>query len=241
MIRDIKQKQEAMDKKDSRSEIIKMLSTKSVAKYHVYDRTMEAFDLIKDFMRNFSEDVKGELENLENEVPVSFKEKGRFEMEFKVAGDLVLATMHTNVFEFPRHHAVWQNSYVKDEPMRAYCGIINIYNFLADSFKYNRLNDVGYLIGRVFINSEGHFIVEGKHQLGFRFNDFAGQIINKESVRKIMEAAIQYSIEFDLLVPPFNQVQIVSVQEMNNLTSSISLKTGKRLGFRYKVDGVKIK
>jgi len=181
VIRDIKQKQEAMDKKDSRSEIIKMLSTKSVAKYHVYDRTMEAFDLIKDFMRNFSEDVKGELENLENEVPVSFKEKGRFEMEFKVAGDLVLATMHTNVFEFPRHHAVWQNSYVKDEPMRAYCGIINIYNFLADSFKYNRLNDVGYLIGRVFINSEGHFIVEGKHQLGFRFNDFAGQIINKES------------------------------------------------------------
>ncbi len=230
-----------MDNIDSKAQIVKMLSTKSVAKYEVYDRTKEAFDFIKDFTRSFSKKIEKELDGLESKVPVSFKEKGNFEMEFKIAGDLVLATMHTNVFEFPRHHAVWQNSYVKEKPIRAYCGIINIYNFLADSFKYNRLNDVGYLIGRVFVNSEGHFIVEGKQKMGFLFNDFAGQTINKESVQAIMESAIQYSIEFDLLVPPYDQVQIVSVQEMNNLTSSISLKTGKRLGFRYKVDTGKLK
>jgi len=226
-----------MDNIDSKAQIVKMLSTKSVAKYEVYDRTKEAFDFIKDFTRSFSKKMEEELDGLESKVPVSFKEKGNFEMEFKIAGDLVLATMHTNVFEFPRHHAVWQNSYVKDKPIRAYCGIINIYNFLADSFKYNRLNDVGYLIGRVFVNNEGHFIVEGKQGLGYHFNDFAGQTISKDSVRQIMEAAIKYSIEFDLLVPPFGQVQIVSVQEMNNLTSSISLKTGKRLGFNYKAKG----
>ena len=42
-------------------------------------------------------------------------------------------------------------SYVKEDKNRSYCGVIHLYNFLADSFKYNRLNDVGYLIGRVFI------------------------------------------------------------------------------------------
>jgi hypothetical protein len=143
--------------------------------------------------------------------------------------------MHTNIFEFPRNHAVWQNSYVKDDPMRAYSGIISIYNFLADSFKYNRLNDVGYLIGRIFVNKDMHFLVEGKRQLGFLFNDFAQQKVDEESIKTIMEAAIQYAIDFDLLVPPFNQVQTVSVQEMNNITSSFSLKTGKRLGFNYKL------
>jgi len=230
-----------MKQTDSREQIIKMLSTKSVAKYEVYDHTQKTFNLIKGFTRDFALDMKKDLSGLKNEVLVDFKEKGNFEMEFKVAGDLVLATMHTNVFEFPRHHAVWQNSYVKDEPMRAYSGIISIYNFLADSFKYNRLNDVGYLIARIFVNREGHFIVEGKSRLGFLFNDFAGQIITPESVQKIMEAAIQYSIDFDLLVPPIDQVQLVSVQEMNNLTSSISLKTGKRLGFNYKADIEKMK
>ena len=50
--------------------------------------------------------------------------------------------------------------------------MINIYNFLADSFKYNRLNDVGYLVGRVFLNKDLHYFVEGKRQLGFLYNDF---------------------------------------------------------------------
>jgi len=230
-----------METNNSREQIIKTLSTKSVAKYEVYDSTFEAFKLLKEFMRNFSEDMKADLESVEKKISVDFKEKGEFEMEFKVAGDLILATMHTNVFEFPRHHAVWQNSYVKDDPMRGYVGVINIYNFLADSFKYNRLNDVGYLIGRIFVNKEGHFIVEGKRQLGFMFNDFAGQIINEEKIKEIMHAAIQYSIEFDLLLPPYSQVQMVSVQEMNNITSSISLKTGKRLGFNYKVNVSEVK
>ena len=230
-----------MESENSREKIIKLLSTKSVAKYEVYDNTMETFNLIKEHMASFTQDLEKELENLERDIPFSFREKGQFEMEFKVAGDLVLATMHTNIFEFPKNHAVWQNSYVKDDPMRAYSGIISIYNFLADSFKYNRLNDVGYLIGRIFINKDKHFIVEGKRQFGFLFNDFATQIIDKKSIKTIMEAAIQYAIDFDLLVPPFSQVQTVSVQEMNNITSSISLKTGKRLGFSYKASDSDIK
>lgn len=230
-----------MGKENPREKIIELLSVKSVTKYEVYDQTLSTFNMIKEHMREFTKDLSKELKNLDREIPFSFRERGQFEMEFKVAGDLILTTMHTNIFEFPRNHAVWQNSYVKDDPMRGYSGIINIYNFLADSFKYNRLNDVGYLIGRIFINKDKHFIVEGKRQLGFLFNDLANQIIDKESVAKIMDAAVQYAIDFDLLVPPFNQVQTVSVQEMNNITSSFSLKTGKRLGFNYKLKSGDIK
>ncbi len=223
-----------MEAENSRKRIIELLSTKSVAKHEVYKNTLKTFNMIKDHMQEFTLDLEKQLSDFDQKIRFSFREKGQFEMEFKVAGDLILVTMHTNVFEFPKSHAVRQNSYFKDDPMRAYSGIISIYNFLADSFKYNRLNDVGYLIGRIFINKDMHFIVEGKRQFGFLFNDLSSQVIDQNNIKIIMEAAIQYAIDFDLLVPPYNQVQTVSVQEMNNITSSISLKTGKSLGFNYK-------
>ena len=113
--------------------------------------------------------------------------------------------------------------------------------FLADSFKYNRINDVGYLVARIFVNKDNNFIVEGKQKLGILFNDFARQKIDTKLIKKVIESALKYSIELDLIVPPFNSVRQVSVLEMQNLTSSMSLKTGKKLGFKYKASENKIK
>src|SRR5574340_1141800 len=57
---------------------------------------------------------------------------------------------HTNVFEFDTRHLVWKTSYVKEKATRSFCRMINVYNFLPDSFKYNRANDLGYLVARIF-------------------------------------------------------------------------------------------
>ena len=129
-----------------------------------------------------------------------------------------------------------RTQYIKDDPARSFCGVIGIYNFLADSFKYNRVNDVGYLIGRIFINKDKHYFIEGKKELGFLFNNFGAYDFNTESVEKILEAAITYTLNFDLLTPPYSQVQQVSVREMKNTLDAISLKTGKRLGFKFQAD-----
>lgn len=66
--------------------------------------------------------------------------------------------MHTNVFCFPPEHAVGKSSYVLETPTRGYCGMIQAYNFLSDSLKYQRLSDIGYLLARLFINAEGNFL-----------------------------------------------------------------------------------
>ena len=75
--------------------------------------------------------------------------------------------MHTNTFSFDKSHQIWNSSYVKEDEYKAYCGVINVYNFLSDSFKYNRANDLGYMIGRLFINKEKHFftrrVIRGKY------------------------------------------------------------------------------
>ena len=116
--------------------------------------------------------------------------------------------------------------------------MINIYNFLTDSFKYNRIDDLGYLIGRLFINRDKHYFVEGKRQMGFLYNNFGQATISKDAIKKVLETSILYSLEFDLLVPPYDMVKIASVAQMNTKIESSKLQPGTRLGFKFNSDDV---
>jgi len=104
---------------------------------------------------------------------------------------------------------------------------------LADSFRYNRLEDAGYLIGRIFINQNMNFIVEGKRQLGVLYNNFGDQQVNTKTMRNVVQSAILYSLDFDLLVPPYEQNAVVTVAQIKDNNQYANLKTGKRLGFRF--------
>jgi hypothetical protein len=107
---------------------------------------------------------------------------------------------------------------------------------LSDSFKYNRNNDLGYLIARIFINIENHYFVEGKRQLGFLYNDFENAIIDETSIKAVVESCVLYATEFDLLVPPFNEVKEITVYQKIEQMGNASIKTGKRLGFQFQAD-----
>ena len=87
-------------------------------------------------------------------MKLEYIDRGKFDAEMRMAGDVLFFSMHSNIFEFDRDHSVWKLSYVEEDKMRSYCGIINVYNFLSDSFKYNRFDDLGYLIGRIFVNKD---------------------------------------------------------------------------------------
>ena len=153
-----------------------------------------------------------------------------------MAADLLFITMHTNVFEFPRQHEVMKTSYVKDDPRRSYCGVIHFYNFLSDSIKYNRINDSGYLIARLFINREKYFFVEGKREVGYYYNYFSKGAIDRTKLKDILESTMLYCINFDLLTPPYELVKETSVQDIIDNNNYLRIKTGKRLGFRFQAD-----
>ena len=97
-------------------------------------------------------------------------------------------------------------------------------------------NDLGYLVARIFVNVEDHFFVEGKRQLGFLYNDFANSVIDKAQLRNIMESAVLYCLDFDLFTPPFDEVKVISLGQVQESSAMLSLKTGKRLGFRFQAD-----
>ena len=146
--------------------------------------------------------------------------------------------MHTDIFEFESKHIIWQNDYIKENRDNSYCGVINIYNFLSDSFKFNRNADEGYLIGRIFINREKCFFVEGKRQRLVRPTEFGNEKITREALVTIMETAINYAINFDLLVPPYDEHTRVTVDQFNTKMDNSKFTTGKRLDYEFKIDDI---
>jgi len=212
---------------------------KTNMKQEVYRKTVSSFSLLKEVLKELAEEYREILKNKvdDNILPV-YQEKGIFEAEFRIGGDLLIFSMHTNVFVFNREHPIWKLDYIKNNPMNSYCGVFNIYNFLADSFKYNRMEDLGYLIARIFVNRENHFFVEGKRQSGELVKDFASDELTKENLKEILETAIQYAIDFDLLVPPYDQVKIANVDQMQTEINHSKIQTGKRLGFKFNSDDI---
>jgi hypothetical protein len=163
---------------------------------------------------------------------VTYQDKGARAASW-VAGDVIIFHMHTNVFKLDQSHSLWKTSYLEDDEMRGYFGVMNVYNFLSDSFKYNRERDLGYLVARFFLNKEGHFFVQGKRQLGFLYNDLERASWIRADLRGLLQAIIFYVLEFDLLAPPYDQVNQVTVSEMNELNAKCRSAPAKRLGFRF--------
>ena len=209
---------------------------KSDLKQQVYKATKEAFEMFRNTTRDLMSLFEEQAHQEKRDVRFSFTDHGDFEFEVKFAGDVLVFVMHSNVFEFSRDHQVMKSPYIREDKRRSYCGVIRIYNFLADSFQYNRDQDLGYMIGRVFVNSEKHYFIEGKRELGMLYNNFNTSLITNESVQSIVESAIEYTTNFDLLTPPYDEVKLVSVGEMRSDLDKKSLVTGKRLGFRFQAD-----
>jgi len=227
-----------MSNVDKKELIIKTIKEKSIQKHRVFDATLTSFNLLKKVLKYIEINYNSNLEGMDERVYLEYKDNGRFDAQLKIAGDILVFSMHTNTFEFDRSHLIWQNSYVKDNPFSSYCGMISIYNFLNDSFKYNRMEDLGYLVARLFVNKDGYYFVEGKRQMSYWLNNFGTSTIDKEVLRDIVNSSIQYALEFDLLVPPYDNVKIINVEQINNKIESSRIQTGKRLGFTYNSDDV---
>lgn len=229
-----------MAKSRGKDMILKLLKEKSSLKQDVFHRNIAVFEELKQVIKEIASGLKNDAEKTDKRIVIDYREKGSYEIELKVAGDILFFHMHTNVFTFDKSHPIWKTSYVRDDPSRAYCGMINIYNFLADSFKYNRVNDVGYMIARIFINNELHYFVEGKRQLGFLYHDFPNKVIDRQALKNIVESAILYALDFDLFAPPFEAIQEISVSQILEASENMRIKTGKRLGFRFQADSDQI-
>ena len=226
------------DLKEKKQSIITTLKEKSVLKQKVYDNTLESFGIIKEILKSFAKEVNANLGNIDPRIKLEYTDRSSFDAQLKIAGDILFFSMHSNIFQFDREHPAWKTAYIQKNKYNAYSGIINIYNFLFDSIKYSRQDDLGYLIARIFINHENQYLVEGKRQMGMLFTNYGNEAINNQSLQIIISTAVQYALEFDLLVPPYDTVKIATEGQAEAKIQHSRVITGKRLGFQFNSDDV---
>ena len=223
---------------DKEEQILKIFKEKLKMKQQVYANTMEVFIEFKRILKEIVASYIKKLDSNHSKNWIEYKKRGKYQSSLKFGGDLILYNMHSNVFEFHKEHKIWNTPYAKKNKMSTYCGIINIYNFLYDSFKYNRNEDLGYLVGRIFINKDMHYFVEGKRQMSSLYKNFGNTTIDEKAIRNIIESSLQYILEFDLLVPPYENMKIISLELVQKKNQNYMTKTGKRLGFQFKSDDI---
>lgn len=214
--------------------IVDLLIEKSALKQDVHEDSYTAFNQLSQLVKEEVELLKQCIDD--KRIRLSIVEKSQSEFQVFIGSDVLVYQVHSNVFRLEDGHPNWSNPYLQEEPSRGFFGIIHIYNFLAESFLQNRYNDPGYLIGRIFVNKDSHFFVEGKGQLGFLFKDIGKGEWRDESIRHIIRVSFAYALEFDLFVPPYEMVQELNVGQMQSLGNTSQAATGKRLGFRFKAE-----
>ena len=218
---------------DNYKEIINKLESKASLKQAIYRSTAEVFGLTKTILSRLAAKLHQDYTPKDPTVEVNYKENNQFEAQLKFSGDMLIISMHSNVFNFEDGHSIFQSNYVKGDESLSYCGIIYVHNFLADSIKYNRLSDEGSLIARILVNKEKHFIVEGEGALGFLYEDFGANTVTEEKLTDIIEKSILICINSDLLLPPFAQVKDVTLHQKQSMVAASGYPTGKRLGYLF--------
>ena len=214
-------------------EIINILNEKASTKQDVYRKTQEIFIDLQKVLKQKANRIFKEIKEKDKNIEVSFSSKGKFEAQIKFSGETLLFHMHSNIFTLPNNHSLYKTKYIKEDSLRTFFGVIHVYNFLSDSLKYNRVNDSGFLISRIFINKDLQFFVEGDQEIGYLFNDFLKQKINNEYLNKIIDVLMIHALDDDLVAPEFNRVREIYVHQILDMNSNQKIKTSKRLGYKF--------
>ena len=66
----------------------------------------------------------------------------------------------------------------------------------------------------------------------------AGTARDSEALVRILESAIYYALNFDLLLPSYDDNKRVTVDQFNTKLDNSKFVTGKRLGYDFDVDDI---
>jgi hypothetical protein len=218
---------------DKLNAIFEGLTQKSTAKQAIYRNTLEAFKLLKKVSIELVKKLSSRVNPLDASVVVEYRDINELEFHIKISGDLLIFVMHSNIVTFPEDYDLMTSDYVEEDFRRRFFGHIMAYNFMADSVKYNRLNDPGYLLGRLLINIENHFYLEGVDQLDLKYKDIAKNKLTEEAAILMVESAMIASVNNDLMAQDLEDIRKITVkQKLDNQQVSRTQKVGFNFSYQ---------
>lgn len=215
-----------------------MLENKSVAKQTTYKHTCWAFDIISTAAKQIITDLQSRAKPGDPDVTVEYNTVNQNEFDIKLAGDMLIFVMNSNIVTFDDGHPIMKEEYIQQRDVNRYFGQIMIYNFMSDSLKFGRMNDPGYLLARLMINHECRFFVEGERELS-DFNKISTREITEEDLVFIVKIVLKMAIENDLVAPSFKEVKSITLNQKKDHTIEMggAHKIGFRMSYENKTEG----
>jgi hypothetical protein len=210
--------------------IADLIESKCAVKQQAFRNLEHLFDHMRGEARKLIEEILDHAKNTDKDITLEIANVSNNEFHLKIAGDLLVFILHSNIVTTPDKHGFSTSPYVMENSMRKYLGQINVYNFMSDSFKYNRGNDPGYLIARLFINFENHFFVEGDGQMNFMFEPVSEAPITSADVSIFLQLAISQALDSDLVTPPFPSIRQITLNQ--KMERSANMGMGTKIGFQ---------
>jgi hypothetical protein len=214
--------------KDRLDDIITGLEQKSITKQAIYRNTKEAFDRMKEISQDLVLELTNRITSQDANVVIEYRLISDLEFQIKFSGDLLVFVMHSNIVTFPDDYEIMRTDYIEEDFRRRFFGHIMAYNFMADTIKYNRLDDLGYLVGRMLVNIEKHFCIEGVKQLDLPYDQIARNVIKDDTLRLIVESAMIAAVNNDLMGQDVSDIERITYKQ--KLENS-QLSRPRKLGF----------
>jgi hypothetical protein len=204
------------------------LSGKSSAKQAIFRATQAAFDVLRQASQELCLELTHKITTtLDPSVRIEYYPVNGMEFHIRFSGDLLVFVMHSNIVTFPDTFGPMTTPYVQDDFRRRFFGHIMAYNFMADSIKYQRMNDPGYLVGRLLVNIDSHYFLEGVQQLELPNHDMSSSPVTADAMRLFVESAMIAAVNNDLIAPPMDDIQKITVkQKLENQQVSRASKVG---------------
>ena len=210
--------------------IFEGLKQKSTAKQQIYRNTKQAFDRTKLISMELVKRISQRITPLDSTVVIEYRDVNELEFHIKISGDLLIFVMHSNIITFPDDYDIMKSEYVDADFKRRFFGQIMAYNFMADSIKYSRMNDPGYLLARMLVNIENHFVLEGVEQMNLDYENMSKNIISDESLTLMVESAMIASVNNDLMAEDIRDIRKISVKEKFD---NQQVSRGQKVGFSF--------
>lgn len=215
-----------------------LLESKSTAKQTAYKYICKAFSILQTEAQGVVEELQRRAQPTDKDVTVEFNVVSDHEFDVKLAGDMLIFVMNTNVVTLEESHHIMKEEYIRENEVNRYFGQIMVYNFMAESLKYHRDNDPGYLLARLMVNHENRFFIEGERELS-AYNNISQAPVSDLDLKKVVKIVLTMAIENDLVAPSFTDVKSITLSQKRDHTLELggAQKIGFRMSYEHKTPG----
>ncbi len=214
------------------------LRQKASAKQAIWRHVQATFAELRAVSQEIVDELARRLTPVDENVVIEYKSVSEFEFHIRFSGDLLVFMLHSNIITFPDDYPLLQSDYVAEDFRRRFFGHIMAYNFMADALRYARMQDTGYLMGRLLVNIEEKLFLEGAQELNMPVAERAAVQpldLAPDTLRQFVESAMIAAVNNDLLAPDLEAIRQLTVKQ--KLENQQLNQPPRKVGFTFGLGG----